>query len=87
MAIEAAPAAAAKAPAAAAKGEDVATMDLHGPARVGGNDVKYQKNSSNATQPAGQVLAERITGLRAEDSDFHADISVDGQKISFAEEE
>jgi hypothetical protein len=35
-----------------------------------------------------QTDAKRITGTKdEEDSDLHADISVDGQKISFAEED
>jgi len=66
-------------------------MEIYGPARVGGNDVRYMKNqTNNSTAFASQVpqaAAQRITGLKEEDPYLHADISVDGQKISFAEME
>ena len=59
-------------------------MTLHGPAVVGGDSVVYchSQNQSNSTQ---QGLSQRITGTVDEEEAPHADISIDGVKISFAE--
>ena len=58
---------------------------IYGPARVGGNDVKFAKGkpaASNATS-----MAQRITGTQDEDTPFVADITIDGEHIHFAQKE
>ena len=57
--------------------------EIHGPATVGGNGVRYAQTDENGYAI---MQHERITGLTSEDPLPVADLTVDGQIIHFAQE-
>ena len=58
---------------------------IYGPARVGGNDVKFAKGKPVAAANT-TSMAQRITGTQDEDTPFVADITIDGEHIHFAQQ-